>query len=76
MGPGAGAQRGGGLCQKDVIMTALAPLESRHPRLGQSLWRLWDMSDVCVWGGGSVGVFSLDTCTAQKAGLQHSGRLP
>ena len=28
-------------------MTALAPLESRHPRLGQSLWWLWVMS-VCV----------------------------
>ena len=26
-----------------VIMTALAPLESRHPCLGQSLWWLWFM---------------------------------
>ena len=23
-----------------TIMTALAPLECRHPRLGQSIWRL------------------------------------
>ena len=38
----------GGLCQKDVIMTALAPLESRHPRLGQSLWWLWVMSPQCL----------------------------
>ena len=34
----------GGLRQKGclmrIIMTALAPLECRHPRLGQSLWRL------------------------------------
>ena len=41
------ALSGGGLCQEDVIMTALAPLESRHPRLGQSLWWLWVMC-VCV----------------------------
>jgi len=33
MGPGVGAQRGGSLCQEDIIMTALAPLESRHPRV-------------------------------------------
>ena len=31
-----------------IIMTALAPLECRHPRLGQSLWRLGVMS-VCVY---------------------------
>ena len=48
MGPGVGAQRGGGLCQEDVIMTALATLESRHPRLGQSLWWLWVMRPRCL----------------------------
>ena len=48
MGPGVGAQGGGGgLCQEDVIMTALAPLESRHPRLGQSWW-LWVMRPRCL----------------------------
>ena len=31
----------------DVIMTALAPLENRHPRLGQSLWWLWVMRPQC-----------------------------
>ena len=53
----------------DVIMTALAPLESRHPRLGQSLWWLWVMRPrclhahaapagvLCVGGGGVKGVF-------------------
>ena len=30
------------------IMTALAPLESRHPRLGQSLWWLWVMRPRCL----------------------------
>ena len=30
------------------IMTALAPLESRHPRLGQSLWWLWVMRPQCL----------------------------
>ena len=29
-------------------MTALAPLESRHPRLGQSLWWLWVMRPRCL----------------------------
>ena len=29
-------------------MTALAPLESRHPRLGQGLWWLWDMRPRCL----------------------------
>ena len=48
MGPGVGAQRGGSLCQEDIIMTALAPLESRHPRLGQSLWWLWVMRPRCL----------------------------
>ena len=39
-----------------IIMTALAPLECRHPRLGQSLWRLGVMKPqcVCVWVGGCV----------------------
>ena len=32
----------------DVIMTALAPLKSRHPRLGQSLWWLWVMRPRCL----------------------------
>ena len=32
----------------NVIMTALAPLESRHPRLGQSLWWLWVMRPRCL----------------------------
>ena len=32
----------------DVIMTALAPLESCHPRLGQSLWWLWVMRPRCL----------------------------
>ena len=32
----------------NVIMTALAPLESRHPRLGQSLWWLWFMRPRCL----------------------------
>ena len=34
-------------CLMDVIMTALAPLESRHPRLGQSLWWLWVAVCMC-----------------------------
>ena len=29
-------------------MTARAPLESRHPRLGQSLWWLWVMRPRCL----------------------------
>ena len=29
-------------------MTALTPLESRHPRLGQSLWWLWVMRPRCL----------------------------
>ena len=29
-------------------MTALAPLESCHPRLGQSLWWLWVMRPRCL----------------------------
>ena len=29
-------------------MTALAPLECRHPRLGQSLWRLGVMRPQCL----------------------------
>ena len=39
-----------------IIMTAPAPLECRHPRLGQSLWRLGVMC-VCVHGrvGGKRG---------------------
>ena len=32
----------------NVIMTALAPLESRHPRLGQGLWWLWFMRPQCL----------------------------
>ena len=32
----------------ESIMTALAPLESRHPRLGQSLWWLWVMRPRCL----------------------------
>ena len=47
-GSRGGHSAGGGLCQKDVIMTALAPLESRHPRLGQSLWWLWVMRPQCL----------------------------
>ena len=35
-------------CLMNVIMTALAPLESRHPRLGQSLWWLWVMRPQCL----------------------------
>ena len=31
-----------------IIMTALAPLECRHPRLGQSLWRLGVMRPQCL----------------------------
>ena len=31
-----------------IIMTALAPLERRHPRLGQSLWRLGVMRPQCL----------------------------
>ena len=52
-GSRGGRSAWGGLCQEDVIMTALAPLESRHPRLGQSLWWLWVMRPrcVCLWGG-------------------------
>ena len=37
MGPGVGAQRRGPVpegCLMESIMTALAPLKSRHPRLG------------------------------------------
>ena len=44
MGPGVGAQRRGPvpkrMSDEKTIMTALAPLECRHPRLGQSLWQL------------------------------------
>ena len=35
-------------CLMKVIMTALAPLECRHPRLGQSLWWLWVMRPRCL----------------------------
>ena len=31
-----------------IIMSALAPLECRHPRLGQSLWRLGVMRPQCL----------------------------
>ena len=51
MGPGVGAQRRGPVpegCLMKSIMTALAPLKSRHPRLGQSLWWLWVMRPQCA----------------------------
>ena len=35
-------------CLMESIMTALAPLESRYPRLGQSLWWLWVMRPRCL----------------------------
>ena len=35
-------------CLMNVILTALAPLESRHPRLGQSLWWVWVMRPRCL----------------------------
>ena len=38
-------QRG---CLMRIIMTALAPLECHHPRLGQSLWRLGVMRPQCL----------------------------
>ena len=61
MGPGVGAQRGGGLCQEDVIMTAVAPLESRHPRLGQSHWWLCVcVCVICTFRGGSLCSVGLD----------------
>ena len=43
MGPGVGAQQGGGGGCARRMSSSLAPLESRHPRLGQSLWWLWVM---------------------------------
>ena len=51
MGPGVGPRRRGPVpegCMMKSIMTALAPLESRHPRLGQSLWWLWVMRPQCL----------------------------
>ena len=51
MGPGVGAQRRGPVpegCLMKSIMTALAPIKSRHPRLGQSLWWLWVMRPQCL----------------------------
>ena len=51
MGPGVGAQRRGACARRmsdESIMTALAPLESRHPCLGQSLWWLWVMRPRCL----------------------------
>ena len=65
MGPGVGAQRRGPVpegCLMKSIMTALAPLKSRHSRLGQSLWWLW----VCVRGRKQVNK-ALHTCTSWYA---------
>ena len=51
MGPGVGAQRRGPVpkeCLMRTIMTALAPLECRHPRLGHSLRRVGVMRPQCL----------------------------
>ena len=61
------ALSGGGpvpeVCLMDVIMTALAPLESRHPRLGQSLWWLWVMRPWCLHAHAApAGVLVLCVC--------------
>ena len=53
-GSRGGRSAGGGLCQEDVIMTALAPFESRHPRLGHSLWWLWVMRPRCLHAHATV----------------------
>ena len=58
MGPGVGAQRRGPVPKRmsdENHHDCTGPLECRHPRLGQSLWRLGVMSVcvcVCVCGGG------------------------
>ena len=39
-------------------MTALAPLECRHPRLGQSLWRLGVMRPQCLHAHAAPAAFS------------------
>ena len=59
-------------CPMNVIMTALAPLESRHPRLGQSLWWLWFMRPQCrcVCGGG-VACTTTATTATQPAATQR-----
>ena len=49
------------------IMTALAPLECRHPRLGQSLWRLGVMRPQCLHAHAApAGVL---VCTAGRPGV-------
>ena len=56
-------------------MTALAPLESRHPRLGQSLWWLWVC--VCVrvfgWVGEWLGVCACTGLVTRESCLQRRG---
>ena len=53
-----------------IIMTALAPLECRHPRLGQSLWRLGVMRPQCLHAHATLASVLVCPCSfARQAAL-------